>query len=64
MTGRAEATLRLRGAWAAHSEARDDRITEYARLRGIGYTLHQAKARMRISERTAYRYEAAMKETT
>lgn len=41
---------------------RADRVEDYAEICGQGYRLEHAAARLGVSERTAWRYEAALRQ--
>lgn len=48
-------------AWQAHSERRKGRLEDYQDLRSWGLTVERAARRLGLSERTAWRYEAALR---
>lgn len=64
----------MSAAWrscAALAKAREartrisrERQEEFARLLGVGYTAKQAAWQLHISERHAYRYQAALRDRT
>jgi hypothetical protein len=52
---------RDRGTLGEFGYVKADRLADYAELRGLGVPVPAAAARLGVSERTAWRYEAELK---
>ena len=56
--------FRRDGTIAQWGYVKADRIADYARLRLVGYHVPLAASRIGISERTAWRYEAELRDAS